>query len=174
MYKPNQSFKQFLIKSFFILASGTFLSQVIQILAYPFITRFFTPEDFGLKAFFLTVITIAVGFSTVLFVAGSRLLSVTIANTSSSNLSPYDVISAPDWYLLNREMLNSSSSFLIERLIVGCVTPSSCAAALKLPVLATAANICKSLHFTNFWSFSCLATAFKWPLSLETQPPAIS
>ena len=64
MDEINQSFKQFLIKSFFILASGTLLSQVIQILVYPFITRFFTPEDFGLKAFFLTVVGIAVSFST--------------------------------------------------------------------------------------------------------------
>lgn len=64
MNKPNQPFKQFVIKSFFILASGTFLSQITQIVAYPFITRFFTPEDFGLKAFFLTVVTIAVSFST--------------------------------------------------------------------------------------------------------------
>lgn len=64
MDKPNQSFKQFLFKSFFILASGTFLSQVVQILAYPFITRFFTPEDFGVKAFFLTIIAIGVSFST--------------------------------------------------------------------------------------------------------------
>ncbi len=64
MNKSNQPFKQFVIKSFFILASGTFLSQVIQIIAYPFITRFFTPEDFGLKTFFLTVVAIAMGFST--------------------------------------------------------------------------------------------------------------
>jgi O-antigen/teichoic acid export membrane protein len=64
MDKSNQPFKQFLIKSFLILASGTLLSQIVQILAYPFITRFFTPEDFGLKAFFLTIVAIAVGFST--------------------------------------------------------------------------------------------------------------
>lgn len=64
MDRSNKSFKQFVLRSFFILASGTFLAQIIQILVYPLITRLFTPEDFGLKAFFLMIITLAVGVST--------------------------------------------------------------------------------------------------------------
>ena len=64
MKYKNKSFKQFFVKSFFILASGTLLSQVIQILVYPFITRIFTPEDFGIKAFFTTVLVLTTSFST--------------------------------------------------------------------------------------------------------------
>lgn len=61
---PTHFFKFFFLKSFFILASGTLIAQLIQILSYPFLTRFFTPSDFGIKAFFTTVLVLTTSFST--------------------------------------------------------------------------------------------------------------
>lgn len=61
---PTHFTKQFFFKSFLILASGTLIAQLIQIISYPFLTRFFTPSDFGIKAFFTTVLVLTTSFAT--------------------------------------------------------------------------------------------------------------
>ncbi len=56
----SQSF----FKSFLVLAGGNLIAQLIQVISYPFVTRFFTPTDFGIKALFTTILILATTFST--------------------------------------------------------------------------------------------------------------
>lgn len=59
MFKPSKYFKNILT-----LMSGVFLSQIILFLGSLFITRIFSPEDFGFAALFLSIVNLFVVVST--------------------------------------------------------------------------------------------------------------
>lgn len=53
--KIKNTFKNRYIKNITVLASGTFLSQLIVILFLPILSRVYNPEEFGLYSFFLSI-----------------------------------------------------------------------------------------------------------------------
>ena len=46
------------LRQFFIVASGTAAAQVINLAAYPILTRLYSPTDFGIFALFVTVASV--------------------------------------------------------------------------------------------------------------------
>ena len=46
------------------IASGQFIAQLMLLVAIPFITRYYNPEEFGLFAIFSAIAWILVSFST--------------------------------------------------------------------------------------------------------------
>ena len=54
--KVNTVFKSAFSKNVSLLMTGTAISQIVSVIAYPIITRFFNPEDFGLYVLFNSIL----------------------------------------------------------------------------------------------------------------------